>query len=46
MYDKSLPTVVYFHSDRLLVNTHGSFHCKQGVLLENMQSSLYCKQGS
>ena len=33
------------HSDwswLLLVNTHGSFHCKHGMLLENMQSSLYC----
>ena len=37
------------HSDwslLLLVNTKGSFHCKQGMLLENMQSSLYHKQSS
>ena len=34
MYDKSLPILVYlqyFHSD--LVNTHGTFHCKQGTVL-------------
>ena len=30
----------------LLVNAHGSFHYKQGMLLVNMQSSLHCKQGS
>ena len=37
------------HSDwslLLLVNTHGSFHCKPGRLLVNMQGSLHCKQGS
>ena len=37
MDHKSLSTVVYtLHSDwslLLLVNTHGSFHCKQGMLL-------------
>ena len=27
----------------LLVNTHGSFHCKQGMLLVNIQSSCYCQ---
>ena len=46
---KSLSTCYIFHSDwslLSLVNTHGSFHCKQGMLLENMQSSLHCKQGS
>ena len=26
----------------LLVNTHGSFHRKQGMLLVNMSSSLHC----
>ena len=30
----------------IIVNTHGSFHCKQGMLLVNMSSSLHCKQGS
>ena len=38
------------HSDwslLLLVNTHHSFHCKQGMLLENMQQGiLHYKQGS
>ena len=37
------------HSDwslLLLVNTHGSFHCKQGMLLVNLESSLHGKQGS
>ena len=36
------------HSDLSLVviNTHGSFHCKQGMLLVNMSGSLHCKQGS
>ena len=29
----------------LLVNTHGSLHCKQGMLLVNTHSSLHCKQG-
>ena len=36
----------------LLVNTHGSFHCKQGslyckqgMLLVNIQSSCYCQHG-
>ena len=40
---KFLSTVV---SLLLLVNTHGSFLCKQGVLLVNMSRSLHCKQGS
>ena len=34
--------IVHFWS-LLLVNTHGSFHCIQGMLLEN---SLHYKQGS
>ena len=30
----------------LLVNTHGSFYCKQSILLVNIQSSLHPKQDS
>ena len=36
------------HSDwslLLFVNIHGSFQCKQGMLLVNVQSSLHCNQG-
>ena len=35
--DKPLSTVVYLlHCLLLSVNIHGSFHCKQGLLLENI----------
>ena len=48
---KSLSTCYILHCDwslLLLVNTHGSFHCKQAVLLVNMyvKYSLHCEQGS
>ena len=47
MDNKSLSAVVYnLHCDwslLLLVNTHGNFHYKQGILLVNMET---CKQGS
>ena len=36
------------HSDwslSLLVNIHGSFHCKQVVLSVNIHGSFHCKQG-
>ena len=39
MDHKFLSTCYILHSDwslLLLVNTHGSFHCKQGMLLVNM----------
>ena len=51
---KSLSTPLWFicfilHSDwsfLLLVKLQGGFHCKQGMLLENMQISLHCKQST
>ena len=49
MDHKSLSAVVYIlHSDcslLLLVNTHGSFHCKQGSYVISKHVSLHCKQG-
>ena len=46
MEHKFLSTVVYIlHSDLslvvIIVNTHGSFHCKQGMLLVNIYQEVY-----